>query len=74
MATIERNNTTGEWRRFYRVSGRVVGSEPVTTQPCGNCHGTGRVTFESLWTANAVTCDDCGGSGDEWITIEENDE
>ena len=49
------------------MNGNVVARTPVHTEPCTFCRGSGYVTYEHMWTVSDVACDDCGGSGDEWV-------
>ena len=47
----------------------------IAFKECAHCSGSGKVfTVEGVWQPNAITCDQCGGSGEYQTPVDALDE
>ena len=59
------------FQRFYS-DGRYAGVVPAAIIECPHCDGLGfYISAVNPWIEKRITCDECAGSGDEWVEVDE---
>ena len=72
-ARLELNNTTGGYDYVYRMNGNVVARTPAKRVDCPHCDGGTYQHRTTPWNSRERICDECGGSGEQWVEVEEDD-